>query len=154
MRLQLTSLLACPIARVASEVAKPALLQEISAPILTFVPVEPAAIGDVWEPRQYRTRLLLGGRVPLGEHTLDIKQDATSDGAIFHDAGFSDLIKTWDHRVILEDFHGMTRYTDRVHIAAGLLTPIAWAFALLFYTHRQRRLNRLVMNNFTYRLRQ
>jgi hypothetical protein len=154
MRLQLTSLLACPIDRLASELTRPALLQEIAAPMLTFVPVEPADFGGSWEPRQYRTRLFLGGRVPLGEHTLDIKQDATTDGALFHDAGFSDLIKTWDHRVILADFHGMTRYTDRVQIVAGLLTPVAWAFAILFYTHRQRRLNRLVASNFTYRLRQ
>lgn len=150
MRLQLTSLLACSIDRLTGEISKPALLREIAAPMLIFVPLDPQEFGEHWEPRRYRTRLLLGGRIPLGEHTLDIDPEVTADGALFHDAGFSDLIKTWDHRVILEDFHGMTRYTDRVRIEAGALTPVAWVFARIFYAHRQRRLNRLVSAGFAY----
>jgi len=44
----------------------------------------------------------------------------------------------------------MTRYTDDVEIHAGPLTVPAWLFAQLFYFHRQRRLNRLVMAGFAY----
>jgi hypothetical protein len=51
---------------------------------------------------------------------------------------------------VLEDFLGMTRYTDEVEIHAGLLTVPAWLFALAFYGHRQRRLNRLVAAGFAY----
>jgi hypothetical protein len=43
----------------------------------------------------------------------------------------------------------MTRYTDDVEIHAGPLTLPAWLFAQLS-THRQRRLNRLVMAGFAY----
>jgi hypothetical protein len=44
----------------------------------------------------------------------------------------------------------MTRYTDDVEINAGPVTVSAWLFAQLFYFHRQRRLNRLVMAGFAY----
>ena len=62
---------------------------------------------------------------------------------VWHDAGYSDLIKVWDHKIVLEPFHGMTRYTDQVEIIAGPLTVAAWLFAKVFYAHRQRRLSRL-----------
>ena len=71
-------------------------------------------------------------------------------GLVWHDAGYSDLIKVWDHKIRLEDFHGMTRYTDEVEVRAGPLTGPAWLFAYAFYTHRQRRLNRLVASGFAY----
>ena len=78
-------------------------------------------------------QLIGGGRVLIG-----------------HDAGYSDLIRIWDHKILLEHFLGMTRYTDDVEIHAGPLTAPAWLFAQLFYFHRQRRLNRLVMAGFAY----
>ena len=42
----------------------------------------------------------------------------------------SDLIKVWDHKIRLEDFHGMTRYTDEVEVHAGPLTAAASLFAI------------------------
>ncbi|HEY6681355.1 MAG TPA: hypothetical protein VI030_00165 [Propionibacteriaceae bacterium] len=60
------------------------------------------------------------------------------------------MIRVWDHQIVLEDFLGMTRYTDEVEIHAGPLTVPAWLFALAFYGHRQRRLNRLVAAGFAY----
>ena len=69
---------------------------------------------------------------------------------MWHDAGYSDLIKVWDHQIRLEDYYGMTRYTDVVEVHAGVLTVPAWLFAYAYYTHRQRRLNRLVASGFAY----
>jgi hypothetical protein len=60
------------------------------------------------------------------------------------------LIRVWDHQIVLEDFLGMTRYTDEVEIHAGPPTVPTWLFALAFYGHRQRRLNRLVAAGFAY----
>jgi len=151
MRLRRRSLLACSVEQCLTEVAKPASLVYVAAPMLMFVPLDPGELGDAWEPGAHRVRLLLGGRVPVGEHTLHISAEPQGpSGTVFHDAGYSDLIETWDHRIILDDFLGMTSYTDLVEVRAGLLTPAVWLFAWVFYGHRQRRWQRLVASGFEY----
>ena len=37
-----------------------------------------------------------------------------------------------------------SRYTDCIHLNAGLLTPFVWLFAMMFYRSRQQRLRLLV----------
>ena len=151
MRLACTSLLPCSIARLAPELAKPMLLNWISWPLLHFVAVDPPTLPERFTAGPYRTRLMLGSVLPIGEHTLDLQMaPGQGHGLVWHDAGYSDLIKVWDHKIRLEDFHGMTRYTDEVEVHAGALTGLAWLFAYAFYTHRQRRLNRLVASGFAY----
>jgi hypothetical protein len=119
-------------------------------PLRCWYSVEPADVIARWSPGKYRIRLLLGGRLPIGEHVINLQrtlQDTEASEAklvVWHDAGYSDLIKVWDHQIVLVDFLGMTRYADEVQIHAGLLTVPTWLFALAFYGHRQRRLNRLV----------
>ena len=151
MRLRRTSLLPCTIARLAPELAKPMLLNWVSWPMLHFVAVDPPALPERFGAGRYRTRLLLGVLLPIGEHILDL-QPAPVDGPglVWHDAGYSDLIQVWDHKIRLEDYYGMTRYTDEVEVRAGLLTVPASLFGYAFYRHRQRRLNRLVASRFAY----
>ena len=151
MRLECISLLPCSPARLALQLARPMLLNWVSWPMLHFVAISPPELPDRFTARRYLTRLLLGGRLSIGEHTLDLQQDpGTGSGQVWHDAGFSRLIKVWDHKIILQDFHGMTRYTDVVEVHAGPLTPAAYLFAKAFYAHRQRRLRRLVASGFDY----
>lgn len=151
MRLEHTSLLPCSIARLAPELAKPMLLNWVSWPMLHFVAVDPPALPERFAVGPYRTRLLLGMVLPLGEHTLDLQRTpGHGPGLVWHDAGYSDLIRVWDHKIRLEDYFGMTRYTDEVEVHAGPLTGPVWLFASAFYTHRQRRLNRLVASGFAY----
>jgi hypothetical protein len=45
---------------------------------------------------------------------------------------------------------GTTHYTDQVEIQAGLLTPLVWALASIFYRYRQFRWRRLVAADFAY----
>ncbi len=150
MRLQCRSLLPCPVDQLAPELRKPVLLNHIAWPMIRFEPVNPPVLPETWGLQPYRTDLRIGGRFSIGEHTLDLQPTPDEGALVWHDAGFSDLIKTWDHQIDLEDFHGMTRYTDRVEIHAGALTLPAWLFAKAFYSHRQRRLNRLVASGFDY----
>ena len=151
MRLECTSLLPCSVARLTPELAKPMLLNWISWPMLHFEAISPPLFAERFAAEKYLTRLRIGGRLSIGEHTLDL-QIAPGDrpGLVWHDAGYSPLIKVWDHKIRLADYHGMTRYTDAVEVHAGPLTPAAWLFASAFYTHRQRRLNRLVASGFAY----
>lgn len=151
MRLACTSLLPCSVATLAPELAKPMLLNWVSWPMLHFVAVDPSALPERFGAGRYQTRLVLGGVLSIGEHTLDLQMaPADGPGLVWHDAGHSDLIRVWDHKIRLEDYFGMTRYTDEVEILAGPLTVPAAAFAYSFYTHRQRRLNRLVAAGFAY----
>lgn len=149
MRLRCTSLLSCSIERLRAELTHPRLLQHVAMPMLAFVPVDPPEFGDPWTPGRHRAELRIGGRLSIGDHTLD-PLPPDSDPLVWHDAGYSDLIKVWDHKIEIEDFHGMTRYRDLVEIHAGALTIPAWLFARAFYAHRQRRLNRLVASDFDY----
>jgi hypothetical protein len=66
------------------------------------------------------------------------------------DNGYGPLIKRWDHWIEINAEGTGTRYVDRVHIDAGVLTPLICGFARLFYAHRQRRWRRLVARNFDY----
>ena len=105
MRLARTSLLPCSVARLAPELAKPMLLNWISWPLLHFVAVDPPALPDRFRAGRYRARLMLGVLLPIGEHTLDLQLAPRSGpGLVWHDAGHSNLIKVWDHKIRLEDF--------------------------------------------------
>lgn len=149
MLLRRSSVLPCPVETVAGELARPALLDEIAAPMLTFVPVDPPAQAASWDHGKHLFRLLVGGRVPIGVHTINVQRvvsdpaKVATDPLVWHDAGYSDLISVWDHKITLEDWGGSTRYTDVVEVRAGLLTVPAWLFARAFYGHRQRKLRRL-----------
>ena len=151
-----TSTLPCPAERLSDELGRPALFLHITARLLVFSPVEPPEAAPIWLPGVYRFRLLVGGLVPLGEHTVDAQQVGVADSGIaapqqvWHDAGYSALIKNWDHKIILEPVGDSTRYTDEVAIHAGLLTVPAWLFAQVFYRHRQRRLADVVAADFSY----
>ena len=152
----MTSTLPCSAARLSDELGRPALFLHITARLLVFSPVDPPTAAAVWTPGVYRFRLLVGGRLPLGEHTVDAQQVGVADPAVaapqqvWHDAGHSALIKSWDHKIILEPVGESTRYTDEVEIHAGLQTVPAWLFAHLFYRHRQRRMAEVVAADFDY----
>ncbi|MBN2003783.1 MAG: hypothetical protein JXA21_10535 [Anaerolineae bacterium] len=55
------------------------------------------------------------------------------------------MVRVWNHTI---RFHPLgteqLRYTDAIEIEAGLLTVFVWAFAHLFYRHRQRRWKKLL----------
>lgn len=49
-------------------------------------------------------------------------------------------VRSWKHQMKVEALRSdLCRYTDRVEIQAGLLTPAVWIFACIFYYYRQMR---------------
>ena len=55
------------------------------------------------------------------------------------------LVTSWNHQMRVETSPGnQSRYTDCIHLKAGLLTPPVWLFACLFCRSRQRRLRTLL----------
>ena len=146
MRVRLSTKLPISAEAAFALVCMPALLNHITAPLLRFVPLEPGAFPQTWQEGAYRVRVMLGGLLPMGRQWIDISYVRTADGS-FHmrDNGRGDLARRWDHRItITPDDKGGCTYVDDVEIEAGLLTPLLWAFARVFYGHRQRRWRKLV----------
>lgn len=119
------------------------LLQHIAWPLVRFVPVDRTAF-SVFEPGgRYQVKLRLFGLVPFGVQWIVTSLHEPQSGdwpKQLRDNGYSALIDTWDHWItIAPDERGGTRYTDEVEISAGIVTPLVWAFAQVFYRHRQRR---------------
>ena len=126
----------------------PALLNHVAAPLLRFVPIEPRAFPPIWQEGACRVRVLLGGILPLGQQSIDISQQRSLDGSFrMRDNGSGDLARRWDHWItITPDGEDGCTYVDDVAIEAGLLTPVVWSFARIFYAHRQRRWRKLAQH--------
>jgi len=154
MRLTLTAEFTCPAATVWYQAHRPELLQWIAWPLLRFTPRGTTPWPRRWVPGRYRARVWGFGIIPLGSQWIGVEhpQGATlKDGrGVLRDNGSGTLIRVWDHWVFIEDLGvGRTRYTDRLDVKAGVLTPMVWLFARIFYGHRQKRWNTLISENFT-----
>lgn len=156
MNVTLSTDLDAPAARVWREVRTPRLLRYVAAPLQTFEPVQPPAWPEEWHAGAYEVRLRLLGVLPLGAHWIVISFPAGEEtpgreGFELHDRGHGRLARTWNHRITVQALpDGRTRYSDRVDVRAGPLTPLVWLFAQVFYRHRQRRWRRLVRRHFQY----
>ncbi|QXQ07873.1 hypothetical protein KX816_07745 [Sphingosinicellaceae bacterium] len=152
MLVRIDTVLLAPLERIAAEVLRPRLLEYIAAPLVHFTPLEPARFPEHWAEGRWRVAIRLFGVFPLGRQWIVITLPATGTGEFrVRDNGTGDLARRWDHLIILQRrADGSTNYRDEVTVAAGLLTPFVWAFAALFYRHRQRRWRRLVALDFAY----
>jgi hypothetical protein len=87
--------------------------------------------------------LFLFRLIPFSRHTIrvfDIDHDAMT--LLTEEGG--GLVRLWRHHVSVRAVSDdRCRYTDRIEIDAGILTPIVVTFARAFYRYRQRRWARL-----------
>lgn len=151
MRLTLKTQLDAAPDTVWAHLLTPRLLLHVAAPLVAFSPVRPAQLPPVWADGDYAVRMRLWGWLPLGAQTLRISRRAGREVRQLRDAGSGGLAKTWEHVIEVEPGPGgTTRYTDTLQVRAGILTPLVWAFAHLFYRHRQRRLRALARGGFAY----
>lgn len=150
MRVAISTVLKTPVAEAWTAARKPALFDYVSAPMVRFRPKEP--LPDVWREGRFLVTLLLFGVLPIGEQWIVIEFEHIDDAAgryVLRDNGHSASIRRWDHRLTLQARpDGRTDYSDVLELEAGLTTPVVWAFAQIFYRHRQRRLRRLAARGF------
>lgn len=118
--------------------------------MVTFQPIEPAPLPEFWVEGTHWVKLLLFGFLPLGRQAIVISFPAVDDIFMLRDNGYSALINQWDHTITLEQIGNQVRYRDEIRIAAGILTPLVWLFAGVFFRHRQRRLKVLATRGFDY----
>ncbi|KAE8238986.1 hypothetical protein A4X03_0g8730, partial [Tilletia caries] len=123
------------------------LLQHIAWPLVHFIPLDDAAFDRFQPGGRYKVKLRLCGMIPFGTQWI-VTSLHEAEGSEWpkrlRDNGHSALIPKWDHWItVTPDPNGGTRYSDEVEVSAGALTPLIWAFAQIFYRHRQRRWRKL-----------
>ena len=130
------------------QILKPESLNYISNPLMKFIYNSP--LPKKWNVGKYATKLKIFGLIPFGEHIISIEFPPISDSRlILRDNGYGRFIKKWDHWIYLSKVNDTTTlYEDEVNIHAGLITPFVWAFANIFYWHRQKRWTKLIKNSF------
>ena len=145
MRATISTLMCSGVNRMWTELLKPDSLTKVSAPILYFTPQDGQPLPNTWEVGDtYALRLSAFRVLPLGRHVIEVKVlDAQAREIYTNEHG--SLARTWNHRIRLGAHAGATiEYTDQIEIHAGVLTPLIWLFAHLFYRHRQHRWKALV----------
>lgn len=119
------------------------LLLHIAWPLMRFIPVGDEPFEHFKPGGRYEVKLRLFGILPFGTQWIVTSLYDPETGQWpkrLRDNGYSALIDKWDHWItITPNAEGGTLYSDDVEISAGLMTPLIWAFAQVFYRHRQRR---------------
>ncbi len=123
---------------------KPATMQHVCRPLITFRPLDPPAFPEQWQAGEYRAALRLFGLIPVGWQVIGVAFPPAAPGERrLHDSGSSPLMRTWEHQIRLAPAPQGTRYTDRLTFDAGALSPLLAPLLRLFFAHRQRRLAQL-----------
>jgi hypothetical protein len=83
--------------------------------------------------------VFLFGLIPFSRHHLHIARIDDGD-QILRSQEHGGLVRLWNHEIEVEPISECRcRYTDRIEIDAGLLTPAVVGYARVFYRLRQRR---------------
>lgn len=147
MKVDLSTTIALSAEIVWEEVQTAALLMHIAWPLVRFAPIDSEQLEAFTPGGRYRARLRLFGFLPFGTQWIVTSVHEPESGAWpkrLRDNGYSAVIQKWDHWItITPNPDGTTCYRDEVDVSAGILTPSVWAFAQLFYRHRQRRWRKL-----------
>ena len=143
MKVLRSTIIDLPPETVWTEVQTARLLKHIAWPLVRFAPAGEEKFEEFEAGGRYRVKLRLFGILPFGTQWIVTSVHEPDVGRWpkqLRDNGHSALIEKWDHWIIIApDEEGGTRYRDEVDISAGLMTPFVWAFAQVFYQHRQRR---------------
>ncbi|HMN93962.1 MAG TPA: hypothetical protein PKC60_12105 [Hydrogenophaga sp.] len=132
--------LGCTEAELWQKISEPRSLQFVASPLLSFVPAEGGTLAGEWTVGlSYPLKLYFLKVIPLGRHTIRLVEiDKRTNTIVSQESGL--LARVWNHTIRFQQVSpGLVRYTDEIEIQAGWLTPLIWAFAQVFYRHRQRR---------------
>ncbi len=148
--IELTTTLNAPLEAVWEALQHPATLIHVSHGFLSFTPVDPPELPERWVPGEYLVSLRAFGVLPIGSQVLGVEfPQVEPPTRALRDNGRGGIAKVWDHWIFVEPLgEAKTRYTDRIRVEAGWLTPALKVWVRAFYRHRQRRWHRLIANDF------
>jgi len=126
-------------------IIKPNSLQYVTSPVIKFKPIDHQSLESDWIPNKlYILQIYLFNIIPLGNHNIELKEIDRSKNIIkSEETGL--LARVWNHTITFSPSgKNEIHYVDEIEIQAGILTPVIWTFAHLFYRHRQRRWKKLL----------
>jgi ligand-binding SRPBCC domain-containing protein len=141
MRVRVATVLQAPMEAVWAALQTPSLLQHVAAPLLVFRPVGGNPFPTVFPDGRLQVAMRAFGVIPLGRQWIDVSRPKVTDTERqIRDNGSGSLVARWDHLITIRPLSPVTTdYEDAVEIEAGLLTPLVWAYAQVFYRWRQHR---------------
>ncbi len=119
------------------------ILKKITYPYISFEPINNSEDLEwkVGETFVFKAKLLTV--IPFGTHTIHVLE-FDKDKRIYTNE-VNTYVPVWNHEVRLEELaDGATKYIDIVEIYAGWKTVFVYAWAKLFYRHRQRKWVRIL----------
>jgi len=136
----ISTVFACTEKQLWDKIVEPKSLQFVAAPVLRFEPLVAGELDGEWiVGKTYVVHLSAFGFLPLGRHRIKIVTIDKATNTIESQESGS-LARVWNHTIHFQPSGAeQLRYTDQIEIKAGALTVLIWAFAHLFYRHRQRR---------------
>ena len=145
MLARISTVLDCTAEQLWGEISRPASLRFVSAPLLRFEPLVAGDLDSEWVVgKTYPLRLFLFGFLPAGEQRITLVT-IDREANLIESKESGTLSPVWNHTIWFKPHgDGKLHYTDEIEIRAGLLTGVVWAFAHLFYRHRQRRWKELL----------
>jgi len=144
MRVYVECVLPYPPEKVWHDLQRPALLRDLSRPIVHFYPAGGAPFPEHWLEGTTQTfNVHLFGTLPLGAHTIFVERiDPEARTIQTRESGGQ--VRRWDHKLRVRPAgDGRTLYSDEITIEAGWLTGLVWLYAQALYRHRQRRWRRI-----------
>lgn len=144
---RITTVLDCTEEELWEKIIEPKSLQFVASPLLSFQPLLGDELDGEWVThKMYELKLCFLKIVPLGRHNIKLVAiNRESNTIVSNESGT--LVPVWNHTILFRQIeHSKLRYTDEIEIKAGWLTPAIWAFAHLFYRHRQKRWKTLLKN--------
>lgn len=155
MRVLLKTVLDCPVDAAWNAIRNPAVLTEVSSPLVAFGPAEGSDVDianppAVWPQGEHLVAVRAFGLVPLGEQVIGISYPERSDDVrVMRDDGRAlwgalATITYWQHTMtVTATADGRTLYRDRLVLRAGPLTPVVWFSMWAFWQWRARGMRRL-----------
>lgn len=120
----------------------PLALAAVVAPVLRIGPVGHRRFPAVWTRGEHLVRARLFGLVPMGDMAVRLTASRRAGARILEDSGGPvsgalGVVTGWRHRMAVSPLpDGRTLYRDRLDISAGILTPVVWLGAWLFWQYR------------------
>ncbi|WP_150307824.1 hypothetical protein [Planctomonas psychrotolerans] len=153
MRVLLKLILDCDPDAAWRAIQSPAVLREVSSPLLDFEPIAPDAFPTMWGTGAHPVRALAARSVPMGEQVIDISFPATRvpDVRMMRDSGkglsgLLALTTRWDHRMAISPDPagtGKTLYRDQLIFEAGPVGAALWPPFWAFWQWRGAQLKRM-----------
>lgn len=153
MRVLLKEILDCPPDAAWRAIRSPAVLREVSSPLVSMESLGDEGFPTVWESGEHPVALRGLGLVPLGEQVVRLTLATTRpDGVrILRDTGRGvsgslAAVTLWDHQMAIAPDPAdpaRTLYRDQLVFRAGPATLALWPAFWLFWQWRMRRLRQL-----------